>query len=209
MVKKYTLKECIELYKKSGKRNAEYLFNWLRNIYDFCYLPCIDEKYKDILADDKTKLTIVDVLIDDLADNYKLRNEKLLEESIKIPFSSQKNITDNYLKIIQKIWVDCFRSIKQYPAYKKFKTLFFFDLTQTLNSMRYSYLLNKIKIGNSLENKMHLPHGVMVLLHSDMDLMCSSKFNENELKYLRPFLYLAQEISHIGNLLNTYPREII
>jgi len=60
----------IELYKKVGC--GDFLFNWLYEIYKKIFVPSIDSRYKDILALDKTKLTIFDVLIDDLADNYKI-----------------------------------------------------------------------------------------------------------------------------------------
>ena len=108
----------------------------------------------------------------------------------------------------KRIWLDCINSIKRYPRYNEFEELFYFDLDQVLDSMRYSFLVNTMEIDNFIENKIYPYHGVMVILHCDMDLMCSPDFDKRELSDIRPIFHWAQEISHIGNMLNTYPREI-
>jgi hypothetical protein len=96
-----------------------------------------------------------------------------------------------------------------YPRYKEFKRIFYFDLRQVLNSMEYSFLVNTCNISNYVEDKIYLPHGCMVILHCDMDLMCSRSFNMDELGNMRIIFHFAQKIAHIGNMLNTYPREIL
>lgn len=207
---KMNLKEAISLYKKVGARKGvDFLFNWLYNVYQNVYLPSIDMRYKDILANDKTKLTIFDVLIDDLADNYATRDETLLEEFAQIPFRNVEKYENDYLEIGRKIWNDCITSIRSYPRYKELKNLFFFDLIQVINGMRYSFLVNTLDIENDIENEIYLHHGCMVILHCDMDLMCSRDFDLKELKKIRVIFYLAQKVASIGNMLNTYPREII
>jgi len=200
--------EAITLYKKVGHRNADFLFNWLHDVYLNLYLPCIDNNLKDTLAKDKTLLTIFDVLIDDLADNYNFRNESLLDEFIQIPWSQAQTSTNDYLETAHQIWNSAIASIQTYPRYKEFKRLFYFDLRQVLSSMEYSLLVNTMRIDNKLEDRTYLPHGCMVILHSDMDLMCSPDFNLKELNHMRTLFHLAQEICHIGNMLSTYPREI-
>ena len=202
------LQKAIDDYKIVGPRNADFLFPWLYTIYEKTYLPSIDINYKEKLSLDKTKLTIFDVLIDDLADNARLRNKKLLEEAIRIPWNNKLNLENNYLFFTKKIWSDCINSIKNYPRYDEFRDIFYFDLDQVLNSMRYSYLVNTSDFSSVIEDEMYLNHGVMVILHSDMDLMCSPNFNYSELNKLRPILHWVQDIAHIGNMMNTYPKEI-
>ncbi len=202
------LKRTINLYKSVGTRNADFLFPWLYSIYEKTFLPSVDLKYKDILCLDKTKLTIFDVLVDDLADNSKIRNNRLLQEAVRIPWNISIDYRNQYLNVIKKIWGDCIDSIKKYPRYDDFKDIFYFDLDQVMNSMRYSYLVNTTDFSNFTEDEMYMNHGVMVILHCDMDLMCSPTFNFDEMKNLRPILHWVQDIAHIGNLLNTYPKEI-
>lgn len=205
---RYNLEESIELYKTVGLRNAGFLFPWLYNVYDQTYLPSIDEEYKETLSLDKTKLTIFDVLIDDLADNAKIRNRRLLEEAIRIPWNGMKKFNNTYLQVTKKIWMDCINSIKQYPRYDEFRDIFYFDMDQVMNSMRYAYLVNTADFSSISEDEMYLNHGVMVILHCDMDLMCSPNFNLEELRDLRPILHWVQDVAHIGNMFNTYPKEI-
>ena len=204
----YNLDEAIELYKSVGPRNADFLFPWLYQVYDRTYLPSIDLKFKEDLTLDKTKLTIFDVLVDDLADNAKIRNKRLLEQAVRIPWNGSQKFDNPYLRVTKKVWQDCISSIRQYPRYDDFKDIFFFDLDQVMNSMRYSFLINTADFSNITEDKLFLNHGVMVILHCDMDLMCSPHFNYEELNKLRPILYCVQDVAHIGNMLNTYPKEI-
>jgi hypothetical protein len=202
-----SLEDTINLYKSIGDRNADILFHWIYNIYNEIFLPSIDPIYKEDLTLTKTKLGIYDVLIDDLADNAKLRNGKLLEECMAIPWNNTSN-NDQYVSVCRKIWADCINQIKKYPRYNEFKDIFYFDLHQFMNCNRYSYLVNTKSISNFTEDKTNLQHGVMVLTHCNLDLMCSPDFNYNELEKLRPILYWVQDFIHIGNMINTYPREI-
>jgi len=205
----YTLDEAIELYKSVGVRRGDFLFHWLYNIYDKTYLASIDDTYKEALTLDKTKLTMFDVLVDDLADNAKIRNKRLLDKAANIPWDGSKNYNHPYLNVTKRIWLDCISSIKRYPRYEEFKDIFFFDLEQVMNSMKYSYLVNTADFSNMIEDETYLNHGVMVILHCDMDLMCSPDFDYEELKKLRPILQCVQDVAHVGNMLNTYPKEIL
>ena len=202
------LNKAIELYQSVGERNANYLFRWISKVYDKLYLPCIDSGFRKNLVLDKTKLTIFDVLVDDLADNFQMRNEKLLGQFIRIPWNNTAKYSNAYLETGRKIWTSCINSIKKYPRFQEFKSMFYFDLMQVMNSMQYSFLVNTIGMDNQTENRRYLPHGCMVVLHCDMDLMCSPEFDVAELGAIREVFLLAQKIVHYGNMLSTYPREI-
>ncbi len=202
------IKKAIELYKSVGIRNSEFLFNWLYDVYSKLYLPSIDSAFKEALRTDKTKLTIFDVLVDDLADHYKARDEVLLEQFIQIPWNYNKRYENEYVEVGRKIWKSCIESIREYPRFNEFKRIFYFDLRQVMSSMEYSFLVNETHLDNSFENKIYLPNGCMVVLHCDMDLMCSPDFDMKDLGNIREVFYLAQRISHLGNMLNTYPKEI-
>lgn len=145
--------------------------------------------------------------MDDLADNYKIRNQELLEKAVRIPWNPNKKYQNEYLEVTRKIWLDCINSIKQYPRYNEFKELFYFDLDQFLDSVRYSFLINTMKVDNTLEDRIYLHHNLMVILYCDIDLMCSPNFKKEELGKLRPVLHWVQDITHIGNIISTYPRE--
>ena len=206
------LDDAVNLYSTIGKRNAKFLFTWLHNIYKKVYLPCIDLDYADTLAIDKTKLTIFDVCIDDAADNYRVRNKELLYKLLKIPWNSYDNQfynPDIYFETSKTLYLDVLSSIKSYPRYEELKDVFDYDLKQVLHSMEYSYLVNsKNGFGSYMESLLYVPHGLMVILHCVMDLMCSPKFKISELNNVHAVFTIAQKVMCIGNMLNTYPREI-
>jgi hypothetical protein len=74
--------------------------------------------------------------------------------------------------------------------------------------MVYSSLVNSFNLDNSVEMSVYSPHGCMVMLAVDMDLMCSPTFDMKDLGKMRKVAYLAQEVAHIGNMLVTYPGEL-
>jgi len=205
------LKKIVKLYNSIGldTRNMDFFSKSVFDIYhNLFFLPCIDKKYKDILAIDKTKLSVFAILLDDLADNSFIRNKFLLNKAINIPCNGRKPYFNNYLNITNKIWNDIINSITKYPRYSDFKDIFYFDLNQFLNSVNYGYILNTTKLNNEFENNLYSYHNMMIMIFLDMDLMCSLSFNEDELSNFRPIAHKIQDICHVGNVLSTYKREI-
>jgi len=185
-----------------------FLAGWFCDMYDFSYLSSIDVSYKDKLVIDKLKLSIFNILVDDLADNYKIRNKNLFEKAVRIPWDDKTNFKNMYLNVTKKIWLDFHNSIKSYPRYKEFKDMFFFDLDQFLDSIKYSMLINSDAIDNHLEIRTYSPQNMQVILFLDLDLMCSPDFDKKELGKLRPVLIWTQDLLHLSHVINTYPREI-
>jgi hypothetical protein len=202
--------DLIKMYNSVGlrTRNMNFLTKWFYDTYKFAHLSSIDEDLLEDLCIDKTKLSVFAILVDDLADNSLTRNQRLLEESINIPWNGTKKYHDPYLEAIRVIWNESIFSIQDYPRFEEFKDLFYFDLKQFLNSICYGSLVNSMEMANYVETKSHSYHNMMVLLFCDMDLMCSPDFDKDELGKLRPILHWVQDITHIGNILSTYRREI-
>ena len=208
-VERLELGEVIELYRSVGRRNVEY-FGWLHDIYSWIALPSVSFDWKSVLSEDKTKLAIFDIMVDDLADNYATRNYSLLEQFTNIPWQSvSPSNADNYLEVGSKIWRDAISSISHYPRFGEFERIFYFDLRQVFSSMMYSYLANTAGIGNPLETSFYSSYGCMIEAALDLDLMCSPAFDLSELQQMRTIAGLAQRIAHVANMLTTYPSEIL
>lgn len=187
-----------------------YFSKWVYDVYkNLFYLPGVDMNYMENLAIDKAKLSIFAILIDDLADNPKLRNKYLLENAIKIPWDSDEKQDVMYLEITRKLWLDIIKSIKKYPRYDEFENIFNFDMDRFLDSIKYGFLINTSNIGNVLENGLYSYQNMMIMVFLDMDLMCSPIFNKNELNKFRPIAHWIQDICHVGNILSTYEREVM
>jgi len=205
-----SLEKAIKLYNSVGleSRNMGFFAKWVYDVYKQAYIPGTHPQYIETLAVDKTKLSIFAILVDDLADNIKIRKKELLEKALEIPYNDSKKYENDYLETTRKIWKEIINSIKNYPRYEEFKDIFFFDLDQFLNSIKYGYLANTMDLYNITECKIYSPHNMMIILYLDMDLMCHPSFKKDELKKVRPIFHHIQDIMHIGNALNTFPREI-
>ena len=206
----YDFKEAVKWYNSTGlqSRNMNFFARWVYNVYKIASLPGTDSSCIERLAVDKTKLSIFAILVDDLADNVELRNKELLEKAIRIPFNGSKIFKNKYLEVTRELWNDIIGSVSSYPRYRDFKEIFFFDLDQFFNSIKYAYLVNSSDFYNIQEGMIYSPNNMMIIIYLDMDLMCSPCFDKSELKKVRPIFHYIQDIMHVGNILNTFPREI-
>jgi hypothetical protein len=200
----------LDLYKSVGRRNVEY-FAWIHDVYSWITLPSVSFDCRKDLTEDKTKLTVFDILVDDLADNYETRSYSLLQRLTNIPWESQiaNDQSDEYLDVSRRIWEDSISSVSEYPRFNEFERIFYFDLRQVLSSMMYSYLGNTAGIENQIETSFYSSYGCLVEVAIDMDLMCSPGFDMKELSPMRTVACLAQKVAHVGNMLTTYPSELV
>src|SRR5437016_14597348 len=91
------LGEVLDLYKSVGRRNIEY-FAWIHDVYAWITLRSVSFDCRKDLGDDKTKLSVFDILVDDWADNYETRSYPLLQRLPNIPGQRRDEIaeTDRY-----------------------------------------------------------------------------------------------------------------
>jgi hypothetical protein len=208
--KRLELGEVIDLYKTIGRRNIEY-FGWMHDIYSWITLPSVSFDCRKVLSEDKTKLSIFNILVDDVADNFATLSYDRLERLVDfprrgIPF---KETNDEYLNIAGTIWKDAISSVSTYPRFREMERVFYFDLRQVLSSELYSYLSNTSGIENPIETSFHSSYGCQVEVAIDMDLMCSPAFDIKELGPMRTIACLAQKVAHVANMLTTYPSELV
>jgi hypothetical protein len=210
------LEPTIKLYKKIGRRNL-YLFDWLLYMYENIYFLGVDVKLINKIAVEKTKLAIFDVLIDDVSDSADTEYDTFNTEILKIPFESKYIDTHKltptqreYIRVTKHIWDDYITTVKTFPRYGDFKRAFEFDVYQFINSMRYAHFVNTTpNVSNLLENRTYGHHSMIVILTGLMDLMNIKTFDLEEFPKIRKILYYSQQLARIGNMMNTYPREII
>ncbi len=205
--KRLKIEDIIALYETVGHRDSDYL-DWLHKVHASMALPCVGTEFKQVLGEDKTKMGIFDIMMDDLADNFVTRSRFLLQDFMRIPW---RNTVENhdYVDVGRAIWDDFIASVQQYPRYKELEGVFYFDLRQILASNEYSSLINTLGLDSPFEINHYSPYGCAVMLFVDMDLMCMLDFDLKELRTMRSISYLAQKIAHVANLLGTYPREVL
>lgn len=207
----------IEKFMKLGRRDP-ILFDWVLRVMENLGLSTVEPQYLGKLALVKTKFSLWEVLLDDLADNEETRNFKLFDEMVKIPLESQyineSNLSPeelNYLTVCREIWDGAVMGeVKKFPNYEKYRYALEFDLLQFINSMKYARFVNTFKeAANIIETEAYVHHSMYVLIQMDLDLMCSKGFKDSEFGMLREVGYITQRMAKIGNLLGTYPRELL
>lgn len=211
-----TLSDDIRQYSKIGHRDTV-LFDWILRIFENLGLSTVNSQHLDSLAITKTRLLLFTVLIDDPVDNINKRDFKLFDELAKIPFdpghidlAALDEHESRYLEFAKGVWSKIINEVKGYPNYKKYEAAFNFDIKQLLNSMEYSKFANTYPNGvNAMENEEYLHHSTFVLPQTDLDLMCSKGFDDAELGMLRELSFVAGKMARIGNLIKTYPRELL
>ncbi len=206
------LQKWVQEYEKVGKRD-KFLWKWVYIATQITTLPIVLEKYRTSVCKIKTLLVMFNSLLDDIADKEK--DGKLLNELVKIPFTqSYINISlldihgKQYLELTKKLWNHIKNSLEKYPRYGEFKEIFTYDVNQLLNTMEYSYLINKNPyLINEKEHWPHLSANMGTMICYTIDLMCSS-FNIKNLGKLRKVGWEAQKMARIGNWVSTWKREI-
>jgi hypothetical protein len=84
-----------------------------------------------------------------------------------------------------------------------------FDVKQIVDSMEYSYLINRnVYVANFEELCTYDPYNMMLFAYVDVDLAFSHAFDRRDLPQLRAIVPKAQEMAWIGNWITTWEREV-
>lgn len=194
-----------------GERDI-FLWKWLGPVYrdTGVMLSTVDKKYVDSITDEKILVTMIAVILDDIADIYK---DKELLESMSDIFRDgcvRKEYENNEkICFVKKAWEFLINRLSKYPNYAKYKDMFIYDFKQLLNCVDYSYTVNNNpNMLNSTEAENYDCHNMIVFLLNGIDLMASPDFNEKELSHIRKAFWYAQQMARIGNWLSTWKREV-
>jgi len=206
----HELQKWVKEYEKIGERDK---FFWkfiykLNGVIDPFGIS--DESIKNI----KTLFIVFIVLVDDIAE--KPKNKKLLGNLLSIPYRNNAyKVIDltrkekNYLEFSVNLWKYIQKEIKRCNQYKKFEEIFYFDVEQVFNAIKYSYLINKNSfLINEKEHWIYSPYTLQGMINCVIDLMHISDFNKGEIGKIREIFLSAQKMARIANCLATWEKEI-
>lgn len=206
------LEAWIDQYARVGKRGL-YLWKWCRYAVDLVALPCVDRRWRQHACDTKVLAGMVNVLVDDVADEQ--GNGELLGELLKIAAGSTPDLRRctardrAYGEFACRVWEEIWRRAAKYPCFDVYQELLRYDLAQLFNTVRYSHLVNQNPyLLNIAEHDVYSSQGMGLLGFAMIDLMCSPEFVVNELGLLREAMWHAQWMARIGNLISTWQREV-
>jgi len=203
----------VDGYAQVGKRNL-YLWKWVRQGVEVTTLSCIEKELFDAACDIKVLGVVLDCLLDDIADRG--GEEELLEQLLAVPFNADRlQLTSvrpedrAYAEFTIDLWQEIKRRTKRLPLFDQYARLWRYDYLQLFNGMRYSHLINEdVALLNLAEHDLYSPHNMHIMVSSTVDLMCSPRFDRNELGRLRDAIWHAQFMGRIGNLVTTWEREL-
>jgi hypothetical protein len=202
-----------EQYAKVGKRNL-YLWKWCRQGVELTTLPCVLPELREGLCDTKVLGVMLDVLLDDVADQN--GDHRLLEQLLDLPlgrtstdWSTFSPHEQTYARFTVEVWQEIQTRARRFPCFEEYADLLRYDYLQLFNTMRYSHLVNRnLALLNLTEHDLYLPHNMHMMISATLDLMCSPHFERSELGRLREVAWNAQCMGRIGNLVTTWEREL-
>jgi len=214
----YTLPENLaaiaDEYDAAIGHRDHFLWKWFHYLNPYFRLSTVEERYESKVRKDKTCLTFYVTLLDDLVDE---RNDRItFQEAAKVPFDARQvdegraGIDGEGLAFARRIWEEVEESLRMAPRFREFRDLVEYDLRQTLNAVRYAYIVNNHPYAaNMTEAYAYSSHNMVLLAFADIDLMHSRQFNREELGTLRRILWTAQKMARIGNWVSTWKRELL
>jgi hypothetical protein len=207
------LLQWVGKYECVGRRNS-YLWKWCHQGVELTTLSCVQPELRDHLYDTKVLGVMLDVLLDDIADQQ--GDPSFLEYLLRIPFGPAETAAfeltpsqQAYAQLTAEVWNEIESRVRKFPHFKEYADLWRYDYLQLLNTMRYSHLLNgDLALLNLVEHDLYSPHNMHMMVSATMDLMCSPQFDRMELGLLREAVWHSQYMGRIGNLVTTWQREI-
>jgi hypothetical protein len=207
------LERWAEGYDRVGRRN-HYLWQWARQGVEVTMLSCVPPALRDEVCDTKVLGVILDVLLDDVADQN--GDDAFLEYLLTLPREGELHGLDQFAPELQayarftgEVWQEIHARARRYPCYAAYADLLRYDYQQLFNAMRYSHLLNRQPaLLNLTEHDLYLPHNMHMMISATLDLMCSPDFDPAELGRLREAVWHGQCMGRIGNLTTTWEREL-
>lgn len=204
----------IAAYEEVGQRGA-FLWRWCWRGVAETALPLVPEAWREHVLSTKLLAIILNVLLDDLADQR--GSEELLDAALSIPFHPGGREAPlprvpaeerRYFALIAELWHVLEERVQVLPLQHVYRPLYRFDYQQVFNSMRYSVLTrNRPALHNLAENRAYSPHNMNMMVFATLDLM-TAPVEETELGAIRETIWYAQSMGQLANMTATWRREV-
>jgi CRP-like cAMP-binding protein len=203
----------VDRYEEVGHRDA-FLWRWAVRGIEATTLSPVQAEWRARTLDTKLLAVILNVLLDDLADNR--GSESLLAEALSIPFSPEGAVAPNvptqdaaYFSVIVDLWRAIMAGCTALPGWERYRLLFEFDYRQVMTAMRYGLLVKLLPaLLNPAEHELYPPHNMNMMVFSTIDLMAAPPVAAAELGALREVAWHAQSMGQLSNMIVTWEREI-
>ena len=202
-------------YRKHIAYRDEVLFTeFLPQGYQLVTLSCVPQKYFYTVLFVKCNLGMFITLIDDFADNPKLRNRELLDKLYQVPFDDEFIELDGcsveergICELALKLRANMKKHIRKLPGFLTLYDVFKFDFEEVMRANAFSELItDRPDIVNPEECRHYGAYNMGMVLAGMIDLMSVEEVSD-PLGRLREVFLLGQRHGRLSNLLSTLDRE--
>lgn len=207
-----TVLSNVEEYEAVGGDRDRFVWKWIYSLLPEFTLSSVPRENAGSTRVQKTKLTILITLLDDLAEKH---GDTQTFEEIRRRISSGE--TDGphgpgdaeIVEFADRLWSELEAGLVDAPRHEEMREVFDYDLRQALNAMDYSRMINDhLSMANLTGTEHYGPHNMVMFPYADIDVMHSPSFEFTDFGELRELIWGLQKMARIGNWLTTWEREI-
>lgn len=200
----------------SSIRHKKLFTEFLPKGYHYTTLSSVDKNHFEDAQFAKLCLAMLITLYDDLADNPKLYNPKLLKELYKLNLNEIPDIPKLYSEsdvdhydLARELFYQLENTVKKFPLHDHLLPLLIFDIKHVFFANQYSEAMTRFPEARNLtESKMLAPYNMGMVASGIIDLMASPAFNLAHTGSAREVFIIGQRLGRISNVLTTYEREV-
>lgn len=207
-----TVLSNVEKYEAVGGDRDRFVWKWIYSLLPAFTLSSVPRENAGSARIQKTNLTILITLLDDLAEKH--GDTQTFEEIWHLvtrgePDDAQRSGDEEIVDFADLLWSELEAGLADAPRHEEMREVFDYDLRQALNAMDYSRMINDHLPMANLEGTQHYgPHNMVMFPYAGIDVMHSPSFKFTDLGELRELIWGLQKMARIGNWLTTWEREI-
>ena len=207
-----TVLSNVEEYEAVGGDRDRFVWKWIYSLLPKFTLSSVPRENAGSARIQKTNLTILITLLDDLAEKH--RDTGSFEEIKRGVISGETDGArgsgdEAVVDFAGRLWSEIEAGFVDAPRHDEMREVFDYDLRQALNAMDYSRILNDhLPMANLTGTEHYGPHNMVMFPYADIDVMHSPAFEFTDFGELRELIWDLQKMARIGNWLTTWEREI-
>jgi len=207
-----TVLDNVEAYEAVGGDRDRFVWKWIYALLPEFTLSSVPASNAASARVQKTNLTILITLLDDLAEKHgdTASFEAIRRRVLGAEADDVREVADAaVVEFASRLWADIEAGLADAPRHDETREVFEYDLRQAFNAMDYSRMINDhLSLANLTGTEHYGPHNMVMFPYADIDVTYSPSFAFAEFGELRELIWELQKMARIGNWLTTWEREV-
>lgn len=202
----------VEEYERVMGDRDRFVWKWIYSLLPAFTLSSVPREKAGTARIQKTLLTILITLLDDVAEKH--GDARTFDEISRIIHGRETDPADpagdaEVIDFAARLWSELETGLADAPRHAEVREVFEYDLRQALNAMDYSRMINEhLSMANLNGTEHYGPHNMVMFPYADVDVMYSPSFAFADFGELRELIWDLQKMARIGNWLTTWEREV-